>query len=328
MRIEIGPYPQHHAQPAGFGLGCGHQRGDEPGLLLRFLAEREYLLELVHHQQDFALCRVVDQRLAHQQRKIAGVGHQFGVHRRCRHTHQIGQLDRALLPRMRPRCEQYRHPPRIRLYLMQQTGTEQGGLSGTGRAEHREKTLLIQPGDQRINQVFPTEEPLRVLPLKRGQPHIRSRLPLRIHPDIPVTAVLGGQLIGDGFPPRFPLGGVTTTRRHIRHRHRESREPLPSGGIRQRGHRIVRTLGQHPIPRISRLLPQLAQPSGELREHTISGSSGRSGRGTAPTPSLSSAVRRQHPPQVLAPAATTCLPRFGLFGFGQLISAQQGEFNR
>jgi hypothetical protein len=112
--VEVGPHAQHHPAPAAL-LTCGGEQGvDEPGAFVGLSAEREDLLELVHHQQQFGSAGLRSERLPDDAVQPAGVGGQLGPDRRGRPSGGGGERDRALLQWVCARREQHRRAVRVR----------------------------------------------------------------------------------------------------------------------------------------------------------------------------------------------------------------------
>ena len=247
VRVEVGPDAQHHPATTVLRPRGGQQRVDEPGALGLVGAEGEDLLELVHHQHQLGLAGIVGQCLADQPMQVARVGDEFGVQLSRRTAGDAGELDRALLQRMRPRREQQRTPA-LPAQPRDQPGPQQRRLSRSRGTEHRHHPAPYQPLEQLLNQPFATEEPLGVVGLERRQPGIRRTLV--IQPGV------GRQFRRNLVPAPLPLRRITPTGANIGQRHGKARQPVPRGGRRQRRHRIVRTSAEHPISRPARLVPQ------------------------------------------------------------------------
>jgi hypothetical protein len=137
--------------------------------------------------------------------KTGGVGGKLRAERDRRHPEDSREPDRALLAGMRPRREHHRATRRYE--PGDQTGTQQRGFPAARRPEHAKKSMGSHPGQQIVNQLIPTKEPLGVTDLERGQSDIRR---LIILDDNQV-----GGLGGNTAPSLLPFRGVAATGPHI-----------------------------------------------------------------------------------------------------------------
>lgn len=101
VHVEVRADTEHDPAPAVV-LGHGGQQGvEKPAAFVLVPAEREELLELVDHHDQFG------PGLTGEPMQGTTIGHQVRVQLPRRRTDHPGKADRALLQRMRPRREHH-----------------------------------------------------------------------------------------------------------------------------------------------------------------------------------------------------------------------------
>jgi hypothetical protein len=172
MGVEVGTDAEHDPGSAGRGVGRTQQRSYELIPFAGVLTQSEDLFELVDDEQKIDILIPVNQRLTHMQVQASRAVQEFCVHRCGRVAAQRGEVHGAFLQRTLTWCHQHNRPLIAHidggsLYRSDQPRSQDGGLSGTRRAEYCQKPPRLDPIYQMRDQRFTAKETITALGLER-----------------------------------------------------------------------------------------------------------------------------------------------------------------
>jgi hypothetical protein len=237
VAVEVGAHRDDDAD-AVIGADGGEQQVEEALPLGRIGTEGEDLFELVHHDD----------------------GPGTGAPR----VQDVGVGTRRVWSRGENADRGGRGMPWVGLLQAgDETGPQQGGLAAAGRACQHDEVVAPDQVDKLADELVPAEEAVAVARLEPGKTGIGS---LRV---VVGGAGLLGRVPRGLVPSSLPVVAVPAARLDIGEGHRQGGQPLTGRRLRERRRGVVRPPRHRPIGDPARLLTQLPQLIGELRDRTL-----------------------------------------------------------